>query len=208
MFLIYGRRQARIKKYADHQQPCKSCKVFDQEVKVYRDYYHFFFIPVIPVGDKVVSIRCKNCGEPMRLDIVKKHYEEISQTPFYLFTGTILLIVLFCVLFYSNFATQKEKKAFIENPRVGDVYTVKIREHKKKVFYFLRIVRIVPDSVITYHSNLEYEHFVASMDERDFFVKNEELVFLKSDLKKMLSDNEINSVLRDYDENESFNRIK
>lgn len=208
MFLIYGRRKARIKKYTDYQQPCQSCKVFDQDVRVYRDYYHFFFIPVFPIGEKTVSIRCKNCGEPMRLEVIKKHYEKISKTPFYLFTGTLLLIGLVFTLYYFNLSTQRDKIAFLENPKVGDVYTIRIHKNNKAVYYFLRLSRVVGDTVFAYHNNLEYGGYVSRLDDDDYFVENEEVVFLKSDLKQMLGQMKINAVERDYGEYEGFKRIR
>ncbi len=81
MFIIHGKQTARIKKYTDNHQVCQNCKSLDLEVKVYRDYYQLFFIPIFPVGIKSVVIKCNNCREPMRLEAVKKHYEEVTKTP-------------------------------------------------------------------------------------------------------------------------------
>jgi zinc-ribbon family len=208
MFVIYGRRTARIKKYTDNQQACQSCKTFDLDIKVYRDYYHLFFIPVFPVGDKTVKIRCNNCGEPMRLETIQKHYESISKTPFYLFTFPILFAGLVLILVNANLNTQKEKALFVDNPKVGDVYRIRKDENNKTTYYFLRLVRISGDTVVAYHNNLEYGGFISKLNDDDFFVKEEELYFLKPELKQMLEKMEINSVDRDYGDYEGFNRIK
>jgi hypothetical protein len=198
MILIYGRQTARIKKYTDNQYACQNCKAFDLDVRVYRDYYHLVFIPVFPVGKKRVEIHCKNCGEPMRLDAIKKQYENINKTPFYLFIIPILFAILILFLVYENLATQKEKAILVANPQVGDIYTIRKDENNKIIYFFLRLVRINGDTVVAYHSNLEYSRYTSTLHEDDFFVKDEELYFLKSDLKKMLNDNEINSVARRY----------
>ncbi len=208
MFVIYGRRTARIKKYTDNQQACQSCKTFDLDIKVYRDYYHLFFIPVFPVGDKTVKIRCNNCGEPIRLETIQKHYESISKTPFYLFTFPILFACLIIILVNANLNTQKEKALFVDNPKVGDVYRIRKDENNKTTYYFLRLVRISGDTIVAYHNNLEYSGFISKLNDDDFFVKDEELYFLKPELKQMLDKMEINSVDRVYGDYEGFNRTK
>jgi zinc-ribbon family len=208
MFVIYGRRTARIKKYTYNHQACQSCKTFDLDIKVYRDYYHLFFIPVFPVGDKTVKIRCNNCGEPMWLETIQKHHESISRTPFYLFTIPILFAGLAIILVNANINSQKEKKIFVNNPKVGDVYRIRKDENNKTTYYFLRLIRISGDTVVAYHNNFEYAGFISKLNEDDFFVKNEELYFLKPELKQMLEKMEINSVDRNYGDYEGFNRIK
>ena len=208
MLIFYGRRTARIKKFTDNQQSCKSCGAFDLDVRVYRDYYHLFFIPVFPVGDKTVKIKCHKCGEPIRLDSLQRHYESISRTPIYLYATPILFAGLIAILINANLNTQKEKAQFIANPQVGDVYTIRKDEDNSTTYYFLRLVKIKGDTVIAYHNNLEYRGFVTKLNSDDFFVKDEDLYFLKSELKQMLDKMEINSVERNYDDEEGFNRIK
>lgn len=208
MFIIYGRRTARIKKYTDNQHVCQSCKVFDLDVKVFRDYYHLFFIPVFPVGNKTVKVKCNSCGEPMRLETIQKHYESISKTPFYLFAFPILLAGLILLAINLNLNTQKEKAAFVADPKVGDVYRIRKDENGLTTYYFLRLVRIKGDIVAACHNNLEYKGFISRWNVDDYFVKGEELFFTKEELKEMLDRMEINSVERNYGDDEGFNRIK
>jgi len=208
MLILYGRRTARIKKYTDNQQSCKSCAAFNLDVRVYRDYYHLFFIPVFPVGDKTVKIKCRNCEEPIRSDTLQIHYESISKTPIYLYAIPILFTGLIAILINANLKTQKEKAKFVDNPKIGDVYRIRKDENNSTTYYFLRLANIKGDTVIAYHSNLEYHGFVTKLSADDFFVKDEELFFLKSDLKQMLDNMEINSVERNYSDYEGFNRIK
>ena len=208
MFIIYGRRTARIKKYTDNQQACQSCGLFDLNVRVYRDYYHLFFIPIFPVGFKTVKMRCNSCGEPLRLEAIQKHYEGITKTPFYLFTLPILFAGLFMTGIFANIITQKEKAKFVDNPKVGDVYRIKKDENNSTTYYFLRIVSLNDDTVVTYHNSLEYHGFISKLNDDDYFVKGEELYFTKIELKQMLDKGEINSVDRDYGDYEGFNRIK
>ena len=142
MFVIYGRRVTRIKRCTDNRQYCNSCNSFDLDVKVYRGYYHLFFIPVFPVGDKTVKIRCNSCGQPMRSETIQKYYEGISRTPFYLYTLPILFAGLILILINANLNTQKEKAKFVENPKVGDVYTIRRDENSLTTYFFLRVSNI------------------------------------------------------------------
>jgi zinc-ribbon family len=208
MLVIYGRRKARIKKYTDNRNYCKSCNSFDLNVKVYKEYFHIFFIPFFPTGDKKVKIVCNNCGEPYRVDTVQKDYERSTKIPIYLYSGLIFIGSLILLLVNANISTQKEKARFVENPKVGDVYRIRKDENNSTSYYFLRIKQIISDTILAYHNNLVYSGFITKLNDDDFFVKEEELFFTKKELKEMLDKDEINSVERNYGSNEGFNRIR
>lgn len=208
MFLIYGRQTARIKKFTDNQECCKNCRAFDMEIKVYRDYYHLYYIPVFPVGYKTASARCKSCGEPLRSDSVLKHYENISRTAFYLYSLPILIACIILGVVYANYNTQKEKEKLVNDPKAGDVYTIRKQVSVVTTYYFLRLSRVNGDSVFAYHSNLEYSGYVSNLQQDDYFVKDDEMWFTKAEIKKMLEHDEINNVDRDYEDYHGFDRIR
>lgn len=208
MFIIHGTKTARIKRFTDNQQICKSCGLFDQNVKVYREYFHVMFIPIFPKNFKTVKIRCNNCGEPLRLDSLENHYTSLTKTPFYLYSGIILF---FCLVFFSIFFAlkfEREKDTFVATPRSGDVYTVRKDENNKAVYYFLRLNILRGDTLFLYHNNLEYSEYVTKLNDEDFFVKDEEITITKNDLKELLREGSIYSIDRDYDNSNGFNRIK
>lgn len=208
MIVLYGTRTARIKKFSDNQNKCECCGAFDFDVEIYRNYFHLFFIPVFPFGDKTVKKRCRNCGEIFRLSSLQDHYESISMTPIYLYTVPILFIALVVIMININISTQKEKVIFIDNPQVGDVYMIRNDENNSRAYYFLRVAAIKGDTVIAYHNNLLYHSFVTKLNDDDYFVKDEEMFFLKSEIKEMLERMEINSVERKYGNDTGYNRIK
>lgn len=208
MFLIYGRHKARIKKYIVNDQSCKDCRTFDIEVKVYREFYHLFYIPFCPVGDKTVSALCRNCGEPFRSDSFLSYYKQISKTPFYYFSLPILFSSFIILLTILNRNTQKEKLEFVTSPKTGDVYTIRHDENNKTTYYFLRLKSINGDTLTMYHSALEYNGYTSSFNNEDYFVKDEELLILKPELIKMLTRMEINAVDRNYSYYTGFDRIK
>ena len=208
MFLIYGRRKVRIKAYTDNQNACTDCKAFDLNIKVYREYFHVFYIPFFPTGIITSSIQCNNCGNSIRIDSLQKQYETLTKKPIYLYSGLILIATAILFLVNANLNTQKEKRKFVDNPQVGDVYRIRDEQNKSTEYYFLRISKINGDSIFTYHSNLVYNGFVYKLNDDDFFSKEEELLFTRAELKKMLDDDEIEAVERDYSDSEGFNRIK
>lgn len=208
MFVIFGTRILRVKKYTDNRNYCKRCNSFDLNVKVFKEYFHIFFIPFFPTGDKNAKIVCNNCGEPYRIDIVQKEYERRTKSPVYLYSGLILLLSLVVLIVNENIKTQKEKEKFVENPKVGDIYLIRKNENNSTSYYFLRVSQIYGDTILVYHNNLIYGGFISKFNNEDYFDKSEELIFTKKELKKMLINSEINSVERNYGSNEGYNRIK
>ncbi|MCW3467190.1 zinc ribbon domain-containing protein [Chitinophaga nivalis] len=208
MFIIYGRKIANIKTDTNQAHDCKSCHDFDLEIKVYREYFHVFFLPVFPIGCKEVKIRCNNCGEPKWIASLQQQYEKSVRTPFYLYTWLIMLAGLVVFAIVANLNTQKEKAQFVADPHVGDVYTIQQDEKGVTNYYFLKVSKMNGDTIWTYHSNLVYTRYVSRFSEDDFFVKQEEIRLTKKELKEMLDKDEINGVDRDYGIDEGFNRVQ
>ncbi|KAA5532536.1 zinc-ribbon domain-containing protein [Taibaiella lutea] len=102
MFILHGQRNALIKKHNEYQHQCENCKDFDFTVKVYMDYYHIFFIPICPIGNKSVSINCSSCNNPLRLYSLQKEYEEKSRAPFYLYAIPLIIGILIGSAFLSH----------------------------------------------------------------------------------------------------------
>jgi len=208
MLIVYGRRKLRIKKYTDHSNPCSNCKAFDLEISVYKKYCHIFFIPFFPIGPKMSVLKCNSCGHQLRMDSLQTDYEKNTKNPFYLYSGLILVGLLILLIVNENLNTQKEKKQFVQNPQVGDIYFIREETGNKPSYYFLRIASIEGDSVIVYHGNLVYNGFISKPQNDDYFVRDEKLVYTKSELIKMLEKDEINSVERNYRNEDGFDRIK
>lgn len=167
-----------------------------------------YYVPFCPVGDKTVSARCRNCGEPFRSESLLSHYKQISKTPFYYFSLPILFSSLVILVTILNSNTQEDKLAFVTNPKAGDVYTIRHDENNKTTYYFLRLKSLHGDTLVMYHNALEYSGYTSSFTKEDYFVKDEELFFLKPELIKMLTRKEINAVDRDYSDYNGFDRIE
>jgi hypothetical protein len=208
MVIFHGRKNARIKRFTDNEQYCPSCKAFDLEIKIYRDYYHLYFIPIVALGAKTAKIRCKSCGEPLRSEIREKGYVDASRTPFYLYSIPILIGTIILFIFLNNYYTQKQTSKYVEYPQLKDVYLIKSNANKLESYYFTKIVVIKPDSILMLHSKFEYLFLQNNFSDEDYFTKDDTLIFLRKELKKMLDSSEISVVNRNYNESTGFNRMQ
>jgi hypothetical protein len=205
MFLIRGTRTARIKTYIDNEHQCNDCKDFDLKVKVYKDYFHVFFIPIFATGIKSVKIRCNKCTEPFRSDSLQKEYERRTRTPFWLYTGILLVGLLVTGGFSAAFLGRYLDSQYVAHPRPGDVYTL----HREDTFYdFVKVIRVNGDSVITYNNNMRYVFTPSALESTDYFVADREVVFTKELLHEMLEKGVIDNVARYYSEASGFQRSK
>ncbi|MFL9485282.1 hypothetical protein ACI6Q2_21045 [Chitinophagaceae bacterium LWZ2-11] len=208
MLVVKGHRQVRIKKYCDNGMKCSSCGAWGIDIKVYRNYFHIFLLPMGPSSAKFTSMRCHKCSEPVRIESVEKEYAMETKTPIYFYSGIILIVSLICYAAFADYRDKEIRVRLIETPKIGDVYRIKHVEKSTTTYYFLRVSQVAGDSVSTLHNTLQYGGYVAKLNDDDFFEKTIELVFTKNELKDMLDKGEITSVERDYGNAEGFNRIK
>lgn len=203
MIFICGRRKIRIKKYDDHHVKCDHCNSYEQRFLIYQEYFHIFFIPIFPSGAKTIRSVCGRCNDTFN-DEKMNYYLSITRTPIYLYSGIILFVGLIITLIIANINTQNKKAEYVADPKMNDVYLIREDEDKSTIYYFLKIKNIDADTVELLHSSLQYNHFVSTMNDSDFFVNDEISKASKSDLKKYLADGIINAVERDYDSSSRF----
>jgi hypothetical protein len=208
MLIFHGRKTARIKKFTDNQQHCPKCKAFDLNIEIFRDYYHFYFIPIIALGDKIAKIRCKSCGEPYRSEKLETEYANSNKTPFYLYSLIILFICIICFVAFNSYNNKRQKIEYAKNPKINDVYLIKNTPNSFTSYYFYKIVAINKDSFSILHGKYEYLETPSEMSEKDYFMKEDTLLFSKNEIKNMSDSALINSIERNYNAVSGFNRIK
>lgn len=158
---------------------CFPCKAYDREIQVYRPYVHFCFISVFPIGPEQIKMHCRNCGDETRLESIVEKYGRKTKTPAYLYSALILFACVAIFWFYN-----------------GTTYS------------FFRVTGLNGDSVVVFHSNLEYDGFVSSLADDDYFVKDDTLKFARRKIEEMLDRDEIYSVDRGYGKGSGFNRVR
>ena len=209
MTLIYGKRVAKIKEFTDHSHNCPSCKAFDLRVKVFREYYHAFFIRFVAFGDNTVDIRCNQCTEPIRTEVIKKEFAKDTKTPFYMYSLAILVTGVIAFFVLLGLVTTLKTKSYIANPQAGDVYLVHEKEGIEG-YYYLRVAAVKGDTVLAYKNNLLYVTLDGAPDkfsDEDYFVEDHFILYTKANLKQMLTEDKITVAKRYYDAETGFNRV-
>jgi len=202
--IIFGRRTIRIKKYNDYNIKCENCGKNHQRFYVYQQYFHVMFIPFFPTSIKTIRCSCAECNDTFNQE-KKSDYLSLTKTPIYLYAGGLLIAGLIIFTVIGNLKNQKLKKDYVNNPMIDDVYRIRHDENNTTTYYFLKIDDIKSDTIDLLHGALQYSGFVVSMNDSDYFVKDDILRFLKSDLISYLDSGWINSVERDYEINSRFN---
>ncbi len=196
MLLIHGKKTARIKMASDHHEQCKHCKAFDISVAVFRDYYHFYFIPFLPVGPKYVKAWCHACGQRFGSVAFEKEYENKATTPIYLYALPLVILLIVVFGMFANIWAQKEKANLVQNPKAGDIYLVSKDQNDSTFYYFLKIATVKQDTIGLYHNERLYFSYTSGLQQGDSFVTGDTLVYTRKELEKMLDKGEINDVQR------------
>lgn len=202
--IIFGRRTIRIKKYDDFNIKCENCGKYHQRFYTYQQYFHIMFIPFFPIGIKSVRCSCVECNDAFNQQ-KKNDYLSMTKTPIYMFSGGLLVIGIIVLATLGNIKNQNQTREFAYNPMIGDVYRIRYNENSNTSYYFLKIKDINSDTINILHSALQYTGYISTMNDSDFFVKNDEWRFLKSDLINYLDSGYISSIVRNYSESSRFN---
>lgn len=207
-FVIRGIRNALIKTHQVHKE-CKSCRNFDLTVYVYQDYFHFYYLPILPSGVKSSRIQCNRCGAYMGSAAISNEYEETTRKPFYLYLGLIFFVGVALLVVGASLKEFMYRDKYIAAPKFADVYFVDQDINGTEGYYFLRVMEVNGDSVVVYPSHLIYNSSsVPGLAANDYFDASQPTTYAIGALKQLFKKGTIESVFRDYDSNTGFNRVK
>lgn len=196
MLFLYGMRSTRIKKFKSEEHCCDYCGHYNTTVKVYESYYHVFHIPIKPLGLKSVKMACNNCGQPVRKYQNEKDYERKIKAPIYLYTGSILIGILFCTILYLVISGEQKRKAYAKSPKVGDIYRIKVMEEQTEVYYFRKVVKVSNNTVYTIRNAYTYINRVYELPHDDSFVLKDTVLYPLEQISNLYSNNTIISIKR------------
>lgn len=205
MIFFHGKRVSSKSRF-DHSIQCWNCKDFDQYITIHFQYYHAYFIPLFAFGPKTSSIRCAQCGAITGKTDIKNELEKKARTPFYLYTGTIIMSALIGCIIIASLISSSTQLKYIDKPEVNDVYLLTNSDSTKKVYYFLKAHTVTKDSVYLYLNAGTYSQKVTGMDLTDYFDRSEEYVCSKKHIQEMHEKDEIIEVFRDYGSGKGFDR--
>lgn len=201
--IIYGWRTKDIKKSAPFGESCKECSSHKTSIVGHAKYFHLFWIPMFPYK-KTLEVLCDNCnylGTPAGLDgrslEIYKSTKSKVRSPFYMYSGTILIIAAF-IYFYMHSADRENQYAeYMQNPQKDDILLIHIPNDTSDYSYsFLKITRIAGDTVWGSRNAYTYNEYLFKLDSMDGFYERIEGAYLKAQLIRMFEDEEIIKVQR------------
>ncbi|MGN6419455.1 MAG: hypothetical protein ACTHMC_18290 [Pseudobacter sp.] len=121
-------------------------------------------------------------------------------------TGTLVVSALIIYGIIASVIAGGRQQAYINQPKVGDVYLLTDTDSSKKFYYFLKAHAIQNDTVYMYKNAGSYTRAVTSMDLKDFFMNTMEFGISKETLKEWHEKDELLEVFRDYGSGKGFDR--
>jgi len=196
MIVFWGRKIAKIKSFTDHHATCPECHALGVAVTIHQTYHHVYLIPMVPGGDKVVSMHCLACGTPIRHYEQEKIYAAQKRSPVYLYTWPILLGLGILSLVFFSFKGKHERNSYVANPQPGDVYLMHEQQGSQKMYYFMRVFEVNKESVSVHPNSGGYNGYVSAMQPGDKFMLDEAYQIPRKKLAEMLEQGEIDEIER------------
>ena len=140
---------------------------------VYQRYFHIFWIPCFPLA-KTVATECSHCKqvkegkevpEDQRPALVEARRN--ARTPIWMFSGVIVGILLFAVLYVIGSLVQREEQQataeYLTSPQSGDLYVVDLIDalgigEKTHRYGVLRLVAVEGDDLTFVVGNFGYAY--------------------------------------------------
>lgn len=203
--IIYGWKDKVIKIYEDSHIKCSECGGYSHIFTVLQSYFHIFWIPFFPLSRKKVVCQCRKCNDTSNTER-QDHYRSITGTPFYLFTGTAIVISFILYSLAGNFRENGNIKKYVNDPQVGDVFMLSTDEYENKITYeFYKIVEVTPDSLfLITNAHYYYKKNIDEIDPDDYFISNDLFVMHRKLLEEYRQHGMVKKVFRNYPATSTF----
>jgi len=116
----------------------------------FQKYAHFYWIPFFPMAKSGAST-CLNCKQSLELSempgglrITFENLKGGYSTPIWTFSGSILLFIIMVWVAGQNKLIKSRTDAYLANPKIGDIYEVKLDKEE----YSLSVVTRIDDSSV------------------------------------------------------------
>jgi len=200
--IVYGSRTKQLAKEIIIDK-CPNCgRQNSTELHVFQNYAHVFWIPFFPTGKTAVT-QCDHCKQVLKPkempSSIKSTYENIksqTKTPIWTFSGLALLAVLISIGVVSAQQNNKKNAQLILSPQSGDVFEVRTKDSQYTLF---KVDDVKGDSIFVRINQYETNKISGLSDLKrkgDVAYSEENFVFLKAELKEMMSKGEILDIER------------
>lgn len=211
--IIYGTRTKVVQGLVTQGQTCTQCGEGQQVAFGAIRYAHIFWIPIFPLS-KTAGLKCTHCKHAavdkelpdIMLDQIKASVFSAGRI-LPMFTGSVLLAVLFGFVYFSAQQDDQLELAYVQNPVVNDLYIMDFTEvfeaaDREYKYGVMRVVSVGETDVELSVSNYSYDRsYIKASDLRndmtgaDFFAE-EKLFIDRESLESMKQDGTIRDVRR------------
>jgi len=198
--IVYGSRTTKLSTTNLFNVPCPACKEKSTtEMYVFGKYAHVFWIPMFPLKKIGVS-QCENCKAVFDDSKMNSNlHEEFvalkaqTKTPIWNFTGLGLIALLIIAGMYGSASDQKNYKAWIAHPEVGDKYYYRTETHNYSIE---KVTAVTADSIELEYNTKEFTtSSVEAIDQPQNYEGLSEMISRK-EIQRQLADETIYEVRR------------
>ncbi len=159
--IFYGTKASNLKNGQIINIDCPSCETNAPfKYSVFGKYAHIYWIPLFPIS-KITVAECNSCkktyefkelSESIKTKFQREKEKSPVKFPVWMFSGLFVIAALVGFGVYKSNETDKNEAEFVKNPKVGDVYSIKVSDAH---FTCARVDKIDTDSV--YLTDNDYE---------------------------------------------------
>jgi hypothetical protein len=158
---------------------CASCSLPSLVIVGFQRVFDIFWIPVIPLG-KSSCVSCQSCGatyvhEPSADETAIQNSG--FKTPWWSFSGLIIIILMMIFGSISSASMQKEYNAFKDEPTSGAYFIFKSMDddYKETPYRFGKIIGLEGDNVVLYLGEYAYSRSSGASKEVTKVKKSQDL---------------------------------
>jgi hypothetical protein len=174
--LIYGWASKTLKTARFKGDKCSNCQSEERFIIVSASYAHIFWIPLFPYK-KSLEIGCASCSQTYAaknasddLKGIAKKLKASVKTPWYLYSGLIIVALLIGLFVFQDFQQKQEYKSYLSQPQKDDIYTLYDAEETTEYKYYLwKVIEVNGDSVNIAPNSFQYNMSPTKLDQADGF---------------------------------------
>lgn len=182
--IFYGIKASNLKNGQIINVDCPHCTTNTSMIySVFGKYAHVYWIPFFPIS-KITVAECNSCKktfeykdlpENIKSKFLREKEKSPVKYPIWMFSGSFIILFLIGYGFYDSYKTDINNADYIKNPKVGDVYYLKISE---KHYTTSRVDKVTRTDV--YLTNNDYEidleSDISSIDKSENYTTSKDTV--------------------------------
>jgi hypothetical protein len=202
--IFFGTKASTIKNGQIININCPHCETNSSMIySVFGKYAHIYWIPFFPYK-KITLTECTNCKktfeykelpENIKTKIDREKERNPVKIPIWMFSGLFILVGIISFGFYNSYQNDINDAEYIKNPKVGDVYYIKMTDRE---FTTARVDKTTRTEI--YLTNNDYiidlESDIDEIDKNENYTKYKDTIsFIQ--IQEAFKDNLIISIKRE-----------